>query len=177
MSKRVIKIGKAGLTAPVMAILQEKFEKMVKDDSKAPITFVFRNCPGGAAVLVMDFITRIKASGVPVITHNRGKISSSAFILFLVGHRREGTPACEFHLHRFKITPREVRLDSIKDDFRSWERSIESLGEEVTNFIVDNTSLPREEVIRYFSEDQSFLTCEQAMKCGVLKLDKIEQSI
>lgn len=119
---------------------------------------------GGDAEQALRVINYIHLSKNPVYTYNYGSAMSSAFCVFLAGHKRFTSKYSKFHTHPSSITLDSAPIPFAKhyiEDCLKTESLIDSL-------LFDKTKLSKEELENLFKKyrDVYFLP-EHAMELGI----------
>lgn len=132
----------------------------LKKRNKKPIKLLFFSYGGDLQVnsMLQDVITMSK---VPVIGINCGMAASAACFIYLACHERYTFPRAEFLIHQgageFGGT-----YENVMSAIMNYQREIEELG----NYILSRTSIPKEIFDANFSTDW-YLTAEEAVEYGL----------
>jgi hypothetical protein len=183
MKERVIIVGPEELgTTYLEEVIKKKFVKLVEADPKKEIKLLFQSCKGnGSLDEVLDLISFMRSTEVPIRTRNIGFIMSNASIFFLVGDedKREGSPKSKINFHPVSIVLKEIRLDRLHEDFVELEGRVLRVAIRAVDFIESRTLLPRSEIVRLFStrhpEPAEDFDLKAAQKYGLVTAPKSRQ--
>ena len=132
----------------------------LKKRNKKPIKLLFFSYGGDLQVnsMLQDVITMSK---IPVIGINCGMAASAACFIYLACHERYTFPRAEFLIHQgageFGGT-----YENVVSAIMNYQREIEELG----NYILSRTSIPKEIFDANFSTDW-YLTADEAVEYGL----------
>ena len=136
-------------------------EKKIPLHKRIPIRLMFFS-PGGDLDVNNCLVDVVQLSETPIIGINMGMCSSAACILFLSCHKRYAMPNSQFMIHKGSGTFSGT-FDELIAALETYQQDIENMG----NFILQRTSIPKEEFEEHFSTDW-YLTADEAMKYGVV---------
>ena len=144
-------------------IMQWNFEDKknnIQIEERIPIKVIFFS-PGGDLEVNNCLVDTIQLSKTPVIGVNVGMAASSGCFIYLACHKRYTFPTAEFLLHKGQGTF-SGSYDEVVAALLNYQRQIEELG----NFVLARTNIPKEEFESHFSSDW-YLDVNEAIKYGV----------
>ena len=152
-------------------IMQWNFEDKknnIPPESRNPIKVIFFS-PGGDLEVNNCLVDTISLSTTPVIGVNVGMAASSGCFIYLACHKRYTFPTAEFLLHKGQGAF-SGNYDEVVAALLNYQRQIEELG----NFVLARTNIPKEEFDANFGNDW-YLSAKEAISYGVA--DKIIDSL
>ena len=155
-------------------IMQWNFEDKknnVPIEERVPIKVIFFS-PGGDLEVNNCLVDTIQLSKTPVIGVNVGMAASSGCFIYLACHKRYTFPTAEFLLHKGSGNF-SGNYDEVISAIVNYQRQIEELG----NFVLTRTNIPKDEFEANFGNDW-YISASGAIKYGVaekiiISLDEI----
>lgn len=144
-------------------IMQWNFEDKKNDvpvEERIPIKVVFFS-PGGDLEVNNCLVDTIQLSKTPVIGVNVGMAASSGCFIYLACHKRYTFPTAEFLLHKGSGNF-SGNYDEVISAIVNYQRQIEELG----NFVLTRTNIPKDEFEANFGNDW-YISASEAIKYGV----------
>lgn len=144
-------------------IMQWNFEDKKNDipvEKRIPIKVVFFS-PGGDLEVNNCLVDTIQLSKTPVIGINVGMAASSGCFIYLACHKRYTFPTAEFLLHKGSGNF-SGNYDEVISAIVNYQRQIEELG----NFVLNRTNIPKTEFEANFGNDW-YISAKEAVEYGV----------
>lgn len=129
-------------------------------DTRIPIKIIFFS-PGGDLEVNNCLVDTIQLSETKIIGINVGMAASSGCFIYLACHERYTFPTAEFLLHK-GAGQFSGGYNEVVSAIMNYQRQIEELGE----FVLSRTNIPKEEFDENFATDW-YLSANEAIKYGV----------
>jgi ATP-dependent Clp protease protease subunit len=138
-------------------------DEMKKDYKREPIHIMI-NSPGGDTYSGFGLATMIKASKTPIYTYCVGSAMSSAFVVFIAGHKRFTYKGSTFLYHQLS--------HSCWNKLNNLNRAIEfdnKLQENIDKFIRENTKITEIQMKDINEKNHDwYITADESLELGIV---------